>query len=205
MNTMRESVRDGTGCMVLEGLLGFLNAILSVTVFAAPYWRQTSYNDPNGVLVFHYSGLWQNCSAATCTIIPMAAPAFLVGARVFMSAAVLLSLLAVTLSLSRMWHRAKLLFSVGTCYTAQVIFLVLGLAVFMTGREKSHIGWTYLVGCTTVVIAALCVMCSFGLVCCQLHPITSSQPASSPQKISSSYTPLSQFEVSGSTSSEGEN
>ena len=45
--------------------------------------------------------------------------AFLVGARVFMSAAVLLSLLAVTLSLSRMWHRAKLLFSVGTCYTAQ--------------------------------------------------------------------------------------
>lgn len=71
---MRESVRDGTGCMVLEGLLGFLNAILSVTVFAAPYWRQTSYNDPNGVLVFHYSGLWQNCSAATCTIIPMAAP-----------------------------------------------------------------------------------------------------------------------------------
>lgn len=202
---MRESVRERTGCVVFEGVLGFLNAILSVTVFAAPHWRQTSYNDPNGVPVVHYSGLWQNCSVAACTIIPMAAPAFLVAARIFMSAAVLLSFLAVTLSLSRMWHRAKLLFSVGTCYTAQVVFLLLGLAVFMTGRERGHVGWTYLVGCTTMVIAALCVICSFGLACCQLHHVPTSQPAPTPQKITSSYTPLSQFEASGNTSSEGEN
>ena len=239
-----------------------------------------------------------------------------------MSAAVLLSFLAVTLSLSRMWHRAKLLFSVGTCYTAQgkkknvncfkymekflerplkgngsdklpltkyifgavylydkppdydftiplkriffvieikdwvhfhghlvsinnmynlytrvcllillsfftnlclcpylplplcsticlpfskVVFLLLGLAVFMTGRERGHVGWTYLVGCTTMVVAALCVICSFGLACCQLHHVPTSQPAPTPQKITSSYTPLSQFEASGNTSSEGEN
>lgn len=197
-------LRDGTGCIVLEGLLGFVNAILSVTVFAAPYWRQTSYRDPSGVPVFHYSGLWQNCSLTACTTIPMDVPASVVGARVFMSAAVLLSLVAVALSLSRLWHRAKILFSVGTCYSAQVIFHLLGLVTYMTGKEKGHVGWTYLVGCATLLVVLLCVACSFGQVCCQLQLATSSAKSTpAPQKIlTSSYTPLSQFEASGSTSSE---
>ena len=67
-------LEDGTGCVVFEGLLGFVNAILSVTVFATPYWQETSYSDSNGAEAVRHSGLWQNCSATTCTMIPVMAP-----------------------------------------------------------------------------------------------------------------------------------
>ena len=161
-----------------------------------------------------------------------------------MSVAVLSTLLAVVLAMSRLWHRAKLLFTVGTCYTVEgkgtaplctamficlfvyillfflypaicslssheVIFHLLALATYMMGRERAHVGWTYLVGCATLVVAALCVAFSFGLACYQLQvqPSATTPKATPPppQKVSSSYTPLSQYEASGSTSSEGEN
>ena len=68
---MMQFLKDGTGCMLFEGLLGFLNSILSVTVFATPYWQENSHG---GSSVVYHSGLWQNCSATVCTIIPIVAP-----------------------------------------------------------------------------------------------------------------------------------